>query len=231
MTSFLVRPYLGKSAQERIKERRRRLLDTAFQLMASDGWRQVTIDNLCRRAKLNKRYFYESFEDLDELAAAVVDELANELVDVSFTVARAARKAGLSTDDLARRAIDVVVGYVTDDPRRARVLFTEIAESPRTVAHRKATILGLARALSEYGYEHHNAGTADPIAELASALLVGGTIESILAWLDGNIAMSRDQFIDDLAALWVFAGDGAAARARARQNNASRAGQDKSPAR
>ncbi|SHK40002.1 transcriptional regulator, TetR family [Desulfatibacillum alkenivorans DSM 16219] len=220
MTTSPVRPYLGKPAEERIQERRRLLMDTAFELLASDGWRQTTIDKICRKAKLNKRYFYESFPGLDELAAAVVDELAQALLEHGFRAVQEAREEGLSTDDLARKAIAAVVEYVTEDSRRARVLFTEAAATPQAMAHRKATIHGLAKALSAYGLEHHNAqGEEDPLDILASALLIGGSMEAVLTWLDGNIAMSREQFIDDLAALWVFAGDGAAARAKARRSS------------
>ena len=212
-----VRPYLGESAKDRVRARRRLLMDTAFQLLASDGWRKVTIENICSQAKLNKRYFYESFSDLDDLFAAVVDELAVGLVNASFASAHASRQAGLSTADLAREAMTAAVKYVTDDPRRARVLFTEIADSPRAVAHRKTVIHGLAQAISEYGYKHHNVTGTDSFSELASALLIGGSIEVILDWLDGNIAVTREHLIDDLAALWIFVGDGVAAWGKARK--------------
>ncbi len=216
MKKSLVRPYLGKSAEERITERRRRLIDTAFELLSSDGWKQVTIDKLCRQAKLNKRYFYESFSNLDELAVAVVNELSSALVNIGIEAALEAQKKGLPTDDLARNVIGAVIKYLTDDPNRARVLFTEISDSPQAMAHRKVTINRLAQVLSAYGHQHHNAPDTFPIAELGSALLVGGSIEAILRWLDGNINMSREAFIDDLAALWVLVGDGAADRERAR---------------
>ncbi|MBC7174239.1 MAG: TetR/AcrR family transcriptional regulator, partial [Polyangiaceae bacterium] len=122
--------------------------------MASDGWRQVTIQSLCREASLNKRYFYESFEDLDALASAVVDEISEGLVKTAFEVATAARAAGSTTEALAREVMRVVIEYLTDDARRARVLFTEVADSPRAIAHRRAVIHGLAHALSAYGHEH-----------------------------------------------------------------------------
>lgn len=198
--------------------------------MASDGWRQVTIQSLCREASLNKRYFYESFEDLDALASAVVDEISEGLVKTAFEVATAARAAGSTTEVLAREVMRVVIEYLTDDARRARVLFTEVADSPRAIAHRRAVIHGLAQALSAYGHEHHGAADAtDPIAPLASSLLVGGSIEAILGWLDGIIVMSRDELIEDLAALWVVTGDGAASRARARQARAPVGGRSRRP--
>lgn len=210
------RPYLGESAEARVAARRARLVEAAFVRMASDGWRAATIDAVCREAKLNKRYFYESFADLEALSAAVVDEIANGLLRLSLATALGARARGASTHELARETLDVAVGYLLDDPRRAHVLFSEVAESPGAIAHRRATIHGLALALSAYGHDHHGASGTDPIAGVASALLIGGSIEVVQSFLAGTIGMSREQMVDDLAALWVVTGDGAAARARAR---------------
>lgn len=212
------RPYQGESAENRIKARRRQLLDTAFALMNTDGWRQVTIDNLCREAKLNKRYFYESFPDLDSLAGALVEDISTQLITLAMQTAVEAAAGRLPTDALARRVLGAVVGFLIDEPQRARVLFTEVANSPKAVAHRQAAVAAFARTLSDYAHLHHDAkGATDPIAPLAASLLIGGSIDAILDWLDGKIPMSREAFIDDLAALWVITGDGAAARARARR--------------
>lgn len=220
------RPYQGESAENRIKARRRQLLDTAFALMGAGGWRQVKIDNLCREAKLNKRYFYESFPDLDALAGALVDDLATQLIERGTTSAAHAVAAGLPTDALARQVLGAVVGFLVDEPQRARVLFTEVASSPQAIAHRQAAMKAFAQTLSGYAHQHHDAqGATDPIAPLAASLLIGGTIDAVLNWLDGKIPMPRESFIDDLAALWVITGDGAAARAKARRQgtpNASR---------
>lgn len=212
------RPYQGESAENRIKARRRQLLDTAFALMTAGGWRGLTIDNLCREAKLNKRYFYESFADLDALAGALVDDLANQLISIGLQSAGEALAASLPTEALARKVLGAVVGFLVDEPQRARVLFTEIASSAQAIAHRQDAVQAFARTLATYGHQHHDAqGATDPIAPLAASLLIGGTVDAVLNWLDGKIPMSREQFIDDLAALWVIAGDGAAARAKARR--------------
>lgn len=216
--STVARPYQGESAESRIQSRRQQLLDTAFARMASGGWKQITIENLCRDAKLNKRYFYESFADLDALAGALVDDLATQLIALGMQTAGEAAAARLSTDALARKVLGAVIGFLVDEPQRARVLFTEVASSPRAVAHRHAAVQAFAQTLSAYGHQHHEAkGTTDPIAPLAASLLIGGTIDAVLNWLDGKIPMSREQFIEDLAAMWVITGDGAAARARARK--------------
>lgn len=203
------RVYFGETADERIKVRRQKLIDTAFALMAESGWRKVTIDHLCKQAELNKRYFYESFENLDALAAAVVDGLCAQLVEISLGAAQDALSQSLSTAEIAHRALSAAIGFITDDSRRAHVLFTEVADTPQAVAHRQASIQLLANTLAAYGHEHHKAEGQHAIASVASALLVGGTIEVIKSWLAGNIAQAREELIDDLTKLWVYAGDGA----------------------
>jgi len=213
------RPYQGASAEERIRTRRRQLLDTAFALMCDCGWRQISIDTLCREAKLNKRYFYESFPDLDALAGALVDDLATQLITLAMQTAAQSLAAGTATDVLAKQVLGAVIGFLIDEPQRARVLFTEVANSPQAVAHRQRAVQAFAQTLSAYGHLHHDVrGASDPIAPLTASLLIGGTIDALLNWLDGKIPMSREQFIDDVAAMWVIAGDGAAARARARRS-------------
>jgi len=211
------RTYFGESAESRIEARRRLLLDTGFALI-SDGFRQVSIEGLCRAAKLHKRYFYESFADLDELAASVVDELAATLLGIALSAARTAKAAGLGIEGVARASMTAVITYLVSDPRRARVLFTEIADSPRARAHRKATIRRLAHELSAYGHEYYEANQAEPIAEVGSALLLGGSIEVLLSWLDGDIDASIEQLISDLSAVWVLVGNSAVALAKARRS-------------
>lgn len=211
------RTYQGESAETRISARKRLLLDTGYALMASDGWRHVTIDNLCREAKLNKRYFYESFADLNALAAAVVDELSAQLMEASLTAARDAQQAGHASHELARATLAATIRFLTDDSRRARVLFAEVADNPRALSYRKNTIRNIARAISAYGHEYHQATKPVPVAEMASAVLLGGSIEVIMEWLDGSLKMTFDELVEELAALWVLVGDGTVARVQAGQ--------------
>lgn len=211
-----VRPYLGESAAERVATRRRKLLDAGFERMATDGFGNVTIESLCKAAKVGKRYFYESFTDLDALVGAVVDELTNELSTRALTAAAESAVRGDDTPALARHVLATVVGYLLDDPRRARVLFRELDRSSAAEAHRRAAIRQLANVLTVYAHRHHGAEGRHPVAELASAMLVGGTIEILLEVLDGQLVRTREELVDDLAGLFIALGDGAVTLAKAR---------------
>lgn len=211
------RSYQGASAAARMQGRRQKLLDVAFAAMCAEEWKHMSINQLCREAELNKRYFYESFATLEDIAAAVIEELSSKVIYIAFTALAEGNQHKLPNLQLAQKVMRAVCEYLMDDPRRARVLFGEISENPVAKTNRRRIINTLASVVSNYGHVHYEAGDqTDPIASVVSSLLVGGTIEAILNWLDGNIAMSRDQFIEDLALLWNVNGDGAAKIARLR---------------
>lgn len=213
-----VRTYQGASAQARVQSRRQRLIEVAFESIASDEWRNMSINQLCRLAELNKRYFYESFESLDDLASAVTEDLSSKLIYIAFSTLAEGNEQKLPNLQLAQKVMRVVCEYLTDDPRRARVLSGEIADTPVAKANRRKVINTLANAVSSYGHKHYDAGIeSDPLASVVSSMLVGGTMEAIINWLDGNIPLTRDLFIDDLAMMWNVNGDAAAKIARERK--------------
>ena len=40
-------------------------------------------------------------------------------------------------------------------------------------------------------------------------MLIGGTIEIVVSWLDGNLEVSLDELVEDVAHFWVAVGDSA----------------------
>ncbi|KWX60230.1 transcriptional regulator [Mycobacterium sp. NAZ190054] len=209
------RSYGGLSAEQRRAERRARLIDAALDALAASDWRSITVDKLCLAAGLNKRYFYESFTDLDAVAAAAVDDIA---ADVSAaTLAAAAGAAGEPVDRQAEAAVDAVVRNLVADPRRARVLLGGVAASPALHRHREAVMRGLTSVLVGHARTVHGVELErDPLAEVAPAFVIGGTADAILAFVDGRAKVTIDELVAGLATLWLITGNGAADVARSR---------------
>ena len=65
-------------------QRRGVLVQAAFELVAKGGWAQLRIERICQAARLNKRYFYESFGDIDAVIEAVMNDLASDLIKVTI---------------------------------------------------------------------------------------------------------------------------------------------------
>ena len=68
-----MRDYDGKTAAERVAERRQRLIDAGYALFGEHGYAGTSIRAVLQRAGLRDRYFGESFADLDALLAAGQD--------------------------------------------------------------------------------------------------------------------------------------------------------------
>lgn len=210
------RSYAGQSADDRRRQRRARLLDTALDVLAGNEWRTVTVDKLSAAAGLNKRYFYESFANLDAVAAAAVDDIAAEV--------RAATLAALgesASDPLEQQAVATaraVVKTLVEDPRRAQVLLGGVATSPALHQHRAMVIRGLTGVLVSHARGVHGVALEkDPLALVGPAFIIGGTADAILEYINGRVRVSIDDLAQSLATLWVVTGNGAVEVARTRR--------------
>lgn len=215
VSSTPARSYGGVSATDRKLERRRRLTDAALDVMAADEWRSATVEQICSSAGLNKRYFYQGFADLDELASAVVDDIADEVRDA--TLATFAEVADQPLERQALASVDALVRVLVRDPRRARVLLGGVAATPSLRLHREQVLSGLTSVLTRQARAVHGVELErDPLAQIAPAFVVGGTAEAILTYLDGSARITLDQLVTELTTLWLVTGNGAAEVARAR---------------
>jgi AcrR family transcriptional regulator len=207
--------YRGSSAAERAAERRATLMETALELLGTEGWSGTTVRSVCAHAKLNPRYFYESFTDLDALLIAVFDQVAGDTTRRLLAAAKVAPRNDAHA--AAHLAVGTFVRHVTDDPRVARVLFVEALGSEPLARRRLDAMHAMWQILASFARGFYGReDDSDPIGDVAAALLVGGITELLIAWLDGRLALTREQLIDDIAELFVVTGEGAVAIAERR---------------
>jgi AcrR family transcriptional regulator len=209
--------YGGASADERRAVRRERLVEAAFELLGRGGWRETTVRGVCEAAGLNPRYFYESFNDLGELVATVFER------EVGRATAGILAAFDAAPDDARAKAhavIEACVEHLTEDRRRARILFSEALGDDAMARRRVDTMHAVGQLIATTARQFYGRGDdRDPIAELAGAFLIGGLVETIIAWLGGRLEVNREQLIDDLTELWVVTGDGALAIADRRAHD------------
>jgi AcrR family transcriptional regulator len=210
MATQAKRVYGGESAADRLAARRESLLAAGLELFGAAGDTAPTVRAVCAEAKLTARYFYESFDDLDALRIAVFERVVGEAAQAIL--------AALATapNDARGRAHTVIEAFVvnlTDDPRRARVAFTVAPGNPDLEQRRMATVRMFSRLTAQEGGAFYGAPETDdpdPIVEMTASLLVGGLAHLMLAWLDGQLAVQRDQLVDYCAEIFVVTGARAA---------------------
>jgi AcrR family transcriptional regulator len=200
--------WAGVPAEDRRAERRAQLLDAAFELLGTEGWAGTTVRAVCQAARLNPRYFYESFDDLDALVVAVYDRLVDELWREGLAAIAA---AGDEPGEQLRAAIGCIVNFVDEDRRRGRVLYVEALGNEALNRRRIESAHALAAFVEQDSARRH--GPVPPgehIGRVGAAILVGGMTELLIEWLEGRIDVSPGQLVDDATALFLGLGDAAA---------------------
>ncbi|MCC7078027.1 MAG: TetR/AcrR family transcriptional regulator, partial [Acidimicrobiia bacterium] len=112
--------WAGLPQASRRAQRRTLLLDTAFELLASEGETGMSVRAVCQAARLNPRYFYESFESLDELLVTVYDRVVEEL---AAAVTLALVNAPADVGSQVRATIDTILEFVDEDRRRGQIVY------------------------------------------------------------------------------------------------------------
>ena len=206
--------WTGLPVEERAAERRALLVDAAFDLLGSEGDAATTVRAVCQRARLNPRYFYESFADRDELLVAVYD---HQVLLLGTELLEQIQAAGGDPEAVSRAGVETVCRWVAADPRRAKVLYSEALGNEALARRRMESMRSVSDFIGTWALQHHGPPPAgERIGAIATSILVGGMSELLTAWLDGRIDVGLDQLIDDAVALFLALGRSAEQIAAAR---------------
>lgn len=165
------------------------LVEAAFTLFGEDGEAGLAVRAVCRKAELHTRYFYENFADTDELLAAVYDRQATALAEI---LERAVEAAGPETGARTRAGIRGVLAFISDDPRRGRVLFTEARGNEVLAARRRAAETALLDVVIASG---DSGGPRLPVL-VAAMMFTGAMSELAQQWVDGRLGNDLDAVVD-----------------------------------
>jgi AcrR family transcriptional regulator len=193
-SSGVTRPWRGISAGDRLAERRQRLLDAGLELFGTRGVAATGIGDICEQAGLTKRYFYESFATIDELAEAVFQQITDRIAERVIP----GIIAGGGSDP--RPALTAWVEAVVGDPRVVRILAVEgrsgrLERSGAGFANRAVDLWFTFAGEEAQGHD-------DPALRLRAYAFAGAMGQIGLALHDGQLPMAVDEVIDELVALF-----------------------------
>jgi AcrR family transcriptional regulator len=202
----------GVPADTRTAERRALLIEVAFDLVGTEGTAGTTVRKVCEAARLNPRYFYESFADMDALLVAVFERTAEQAVQEMVASVAPFVGEDPNGEEVMRAAMYAAVRHVTEDPRRTRVLFMEGLSNEALGRRRFDTLHEMATALAEdaRARAEERAGApveASSIMIVAANLMVGGFAELLMTFVSGRLPVTLDQLVDDAAALFRLLAD------------------------
>jgi len=209
------RIYAGETSEQRRSGRRVRLIEAGIELLGTRGREGTTVRAVCATAQLTPRYFYESFENLDELQVAVLDHV---LSAATAHVLAAVEAAPSAVEARTHAAIESFVSFVVDDPRYARVVFAEAFGNEAMMERRRVALSGFAALASEQAQSLYGSlEDTDRLVQTTAQMLAGGVAEVLMAYTAGELETTRDELVADVVALIEATGAAAASIAVERQ--------------
>jgi AcrR family transcriptional regulator len=195
------RVYGGVTGEERIAERRRKLIEAGTNLFGSPGSGSVRVKDVAAAAGLTERYFYESFTDLNALFRGVF-EAAADAIEARVTAAM----ADAPVDSFARVsvALRTTVDVLSGDPRMIRIFFVEgLGSGGRASVHRNEV---LARAAGNFlkwsAPEASSFEGSAPDARMKAFAMSGAAAELLISWADGHLEATPAELADFLIGLY-----------------------------
>jgi AcrR family transcriptional regulator len=193
----LMRDYNGKTAAERIAQRRERLIDAGVELFGERGYAATSIRAVLQQSGLRDRYFGESFADLDSLLAAVYSRLIDE--EISGCAAAIDKTNGGSEG--ARAMIDTITRSFEKNPGKARIKSREILSGgPVAREQRHAGLRRLAQLVADLLPPSRALNSGDAL--LLGLGIVAAADEFLMTWMDGAEGLTRDRVVDTVTLLF-----------------------------
>jgi AcrR family transcriptional regulator len=160
-----VRTYRGLSAQERLSDRRERLLTAALDRFGGQGYSATTIEMLCTDARVSTRGFYECFDGRESLLRVLYDRIVGES---GQRVRCALDEADGTLPGMVRAGLAAYIGYMTADERRARIAHVEVRRAGEPLhAARRAAVHGFADLIAGLVDRRDERDTSDERGERA----------------------------------------------------------------
>lgn len=191
------RAYRGQAPEKRAEERRERLLATALELFATQGYAKTPIEQLCNEARVTTRHFYALFSSREALLAALYDDIMTDLFNTASEAILHSKQPLAETISLSVRA--VLLHYL-EDSRKAQVGVLEVVSvSADMEKRRRGAIHQMARMVEQY----LNALAADNLLpkrdyHLICIALIGGINELLAEWLTAAAPPTIDRLSDDV---------------------------------
>lgn len=184
------RAFKGMAMPDRVAQRRAMLLAAALEAFGTRGYHAVTVREICSGAKLTERYFYESFKSLEALFSALYLDLNGQLKSATLAALaevqrQSAASAGLRVERFAEAALRVLLEFIRDDPRRARVMLIDAVSISHDIQRISTAVTDdyqqLTRSFIELLFPNARAHGVD--IDIMAAGLLGTNIHIATHWV------------------------------------------------
>jgi AcrR family transcriptional regulator len=120
------RTYAGIDGEQREIARRKRLIEAGFNLFGEIGYRETTVRKVCHEAGLTQRYFYESFENMEQLLIEVYNYCTDQIQNkIQEAIMIGVLQKNINEPSLIHDIVSTFFSAI-EDPRVLRICWIEI---------------------------------------------------------------------------------------------------------
>jgi AcrR family transcriptional regulator len=180
-------------------------MEAGLELFGTLGYAHASVRAVSAAAKLNSRYFYESFRSREDLLYCVYQRITADI----FARAGEAVAQQDTLEEQARAGLRAAWTVVTEDRRKARIVAVEVVGvSERLERLRHETRQALAQLTADNALALALAGRGvrlrlNPV--LTARFLMGGVVEILFEWINGDLDASADDVVEHFTALFTAA--------------------------
>lgn len=157
---------------EVVENQRRRLIQSVPASIREKGFAALTVEDICVRAGVSRRTFYENFRDAEDCFVASYRHHVQELT----TIVGGAAAAGGDWQERARLAVLALLQYLAQRPDVAHMAVVEVlAAGPAAIAERDRASALLRSLIGNEAL----AAASEPAPPLLLEVIAGATIELI----------------------------------------------------
>jgi|SRR5579884_159483 len=196
------RLYRGRSSSERRAERRARLVAVGLELFGTRGFAKTTIPMICSTAGVTARHFYEEFPSREALLRTVYEDIADTANERAID---ALRRLDLTVRERIRASNAGFFGYLTSDPRIARVYALETSGISHAMellrlAKREALAEKLTKAMR---YLERRGMVSGLDSRLIAAAIGSAARDLVTEWVLAAKPPSIDKMVETVATIWI----------------------------
>ncbi len=193
------RSYGGLTREQRVAQRRIRLIDAALELYGTQGYAATSIERLCALANVSTRSFYEDVGSREALLIAVVDRTTSRAMDAAVAALRAVDNEPLPVR--VKGAFRAYLSVTCRDVRTARVHYVEVVGVSESVEQWRCRQRRLVASLLVGEAERAVArGETAPRRFDLFALAVIGAVNSLAQELGGSAGKRPSLTLDEITA-------------------------------
>lgn len=180
------RNYSGVPAEERVKLRREKLIQAAMDVFGAQGYAQSTMRDICAKARLAERYFYESFGSTKEVFEAVYRDQVQRMMDA---ISGAVTRAPLNSVALSQGGVRAFLQFIKDDPRRVQIILIDgVWMDQMKVRDSDSDLVTYIEVIKIMAQSFYPGLSPKIDVQLAASGLVAMAIHTAIAWARGGFA-------------------------------------------